>query len=398
MRPRSCYADGVSVLRGICLLALGAALIFPAFAASVPVRPVVTGYVFTDGAALKPGEVSASGLTRINYAFANIKDGRMVLGFPVDAQNLAVLTALRRENPSLAVLVSVGGWSWSGGFSDAALTAASRETFAASAVAFIERYNLDGLDVDWEYPGQAGAGNVHRKEDKQNFTLLLEELRARFDWETVRTHRRLYLTIAAEASQDYLDHTEMAKVARYVDTVNLMAYDYYMPGSDHITGHIAPLFTSPQDPKHDSANEAVLANEQAGVPAGKIVLGVPFYGRAWAKVSDANHGLFQRGGPAQDAEISYGTITQTMLGHGFTRYWDRAASVPYLYSAEQRIFVSYEDPESLAAKCSYVRAHKLAGVMFWDYADDSGDELLSAIDRSLGLSKGKGGGAVPNGR
>ena len=380
----------MKTLREIWLVIFAAAFVLPAFCAAAPARPVVAGYVFPDGAALKPGEIDASKLTRINYAFANIKNGRMVLGYPQDAQNLAVLTALRRENSALTVLVSVGGWSWSAGFSDAALTAESREIFAESAVAFIERYNLDGLDVDWEFPGQAGAGHIYRREDKQNFTLLLEELRTQFDAETARTHRRLYLTIAAEASEEYLQHTEMAEVARTVDAVNLMAYDYYIPGADRITGNLAPLFVAPRDPKQESASRSVLAFEQAGVPAEKIVLGVPFYGRAWANVADANHGLFERGKPAPHADETYGTIAQTMLGHGFTRYWDAAASVPYLYSADQHIFVSYEDPQSLAAKCSYVLTHKLAGVVFWDDEDDFDGKLLGAIDEGLGLAKARG--------
>ncbi len=351
-------------------------------------------YVFPDGAALKPGEIDPYKLTRINYAFANIKNGRMVVGFAQDAQNLGLLTALRRENPSLTVLASVGGWSWSGGFSDVALTAGSRRIFVESAIAFIERYDLDGLDVDWEFPGQAGAGHVFRKEDKQNFTLLLKELRAGFDRESAKTHRRLYLTIAAEASEEYLGDTEMGEAARFVDDVNLMAYDYYIPGEDHITGNLAPLFQSPRDPKQESANRSVLAFEQAGVPAEKIVLGVPFYGRAWAGVADTNHGLFERGKAAPRAEMPYNTIAQTLIGHGFTRYWDSAASSPYLYSAEQRIFVTYEDPESLTAKCGYVLKHKLAGVVFWDYADDYGGTLLGAIDEGLGMTKGKGAPAA----
>jgi chitinase len=376
----------VNVWCGIRLLALGAAFAFPAFCASAfaaPARPVVAGYVFPDGAMLRPGEIDPTKLTRINYAFANIKNGRMVPGYAQDAQNLAALTALRRENPSLTVLISVGGWSWSGGFSGLAQTPEGREIFVESVLDFIEKYDLDGVDVDWEFPGQPGAGHAYRKEDKRNFTLLVKALREGFDRETARMHRKLYLTIAAEASDEYLDHTEMADVARYVDAVNLMAYDFYIPGADRITGNLAPLFLSPRDPKQDSANKAVLAFEQAGVPARRIVLGVPFYGRAWANVADTDHGMFQRGKPAPHADLPYSEIAGTMLGHGFTRYWDAASSVPYLYNPDQHIFVSYEDPESLAAKCGYVLTHNLAGVMFWDYSDDPGGTLLAAIDNAL---------------
>lgn len=377
-------------MRAILLFAVCAAFAAPSFgAAAAPKRPVIAGYVFPDGAALKPGQINAHGLTRINYAFANIRDGRMVEGFPEDAGNLALLTGLRRENPGLTVLISVGGWSWSKHFSDVALTEKSRQAFIESAMEFIERYDLDGLDVDWEYPGQRGAGNRHRSEDKQNFTLLLKELRARFDQETARTHRRLYLTIAAEAADAYLRNTEMNQVQKYVDTVNLMAYDYYMPGQERITGNFAPLFVSPGDPKAVSANKSVMAFERAGVPAAKIVLGIPFYGRAWKDVADRNHGLFQPGKAAREADVPYRTITRTMLNHGYRRYWDSAASVPYLYSRKQRAFVSYEDAKSVKAKCGYARKQGLAGVMFWRYSDDPSGTLLRAIDRSLGGGRDK---------
>jgi chitinase len=344
---------------------------------------MVVGYVFPQNAALQLGEIDALSLTRINYAFANIEGGRMVAGFAEDAKNFLFLTALKRTNPSLTVLVSVGGWLWSTNFSDVSLTSQSRKLFIQSVVDFLTRYDLDGLDIDWEYPGMVGSGHPFRAEDKQNFTLLLKELRKRFDLETKRSRRKLYLTIAAGASDEFLAHTEMAEVQRYVDTVNLMAYDYYEPGSDAITGHHAPLFTNAADPKKISGAASVLAFERAGVPAAKILLGLPFYGHLWEEVAEANHGLFQAGKPVPKGYAPYSLITETMLGHGFTRYWDSTASVPYLYNPEQRIFVSYEDPESVAAKCQYVLTHKLDGVMFWDYSADPSGTLLGAINLTL---------------
>jgi chitinase len=113
------------------------------------------------------------------------------------------------------------------------------------------------------------------------------------------------------------------------------------------------------------------------------VLGVPFYGHVWGQVPPANHGLFQPGEPVPNAYANYSGIVSTMLGQGYTRYWDAAASVPYLYNADKQIFVSYEDPESLAAKCQYVKKHHLKGVMFWDYAGDPSGALLDAIDNGL---------------
>ena len=364
-------------------LLLGLVLALPSLGAAAPAGPVVAGYVFPQNATLQPGQVDARGMTRIYYAFANIRDGRMVEGFPTDAANIPSVTALRRENSRLTVLISVGGWMWSGGFSDVALTAKSRKEFIQSVSEFLDRYGLDGLDVDWEYPGMPGASHAFRSEDKGNLTLLVKELRKRLDAEGRKRHKRLYLTIAAGASDEYLAHTEMARVARFVDAVNLMTYDYYLPGADAVTGHNAPLFANPADPKHASADAMVQAFEQAGVPAEKILLGVPFYGKVWGEVADKDHGLFQRGTKAPGGDAAYSVIEETMLGHGFTRYWDETARAPYLYSEEKRVFVSYEDAESIGAKCSYVRTHGLGGVMFWSYFNDPSGELLGAIDRGL---------------
>jgi len=369
----------------ICLLFASLAFSIPALCTPAQAAPAeaVVGYVFPQDNALQPGDIDARSLTRVNYAFANIENGRMVPGFAKDQENFAFLESLKQQNPSLTVLVSVGGWLWSTNFSDASLTPQSRAVFIQSVMEFLTRYNLDGLDIDWEYPGMTGAGHPFRPEDKQNFTLLLKELRARFTAETVKTHRKLYLTIAAGASDEFLAHTEMAHVQRYVDTVNLMSYDYYEPGSDPLTGHHAPLFINPADPKKVSADASVQAFEKAGVPAAKILLGLPFYGHMWGQVADQNHGLYQPGKPVPKVYSNYGAITTTMLNHGFDRYWDSKASAPYLYSPDKQIFVSYEDPESIAIKCNYVLTHKLGGVMFWDYSGDPSGVLLLAIQSSL---------------
>jgi chitinase len=352
-------------------------------AAQVPSEFTIAGYVFPLNSLLTPGQIDAHNLTRINYAFAAIQDGRMVAGSTFDAQNLALLTGLRKRNPSLKVLVSVGGWLGSDGFSDISLAAQSRKTFVDSAMDFLRRYDLDGLDVDWEYPGMPGAGHPFRPEDKRNFTLLLKDLRDRFDQEEKVTGHRLVLTIAAGASDDYLAHTEMKEVQRYVNAVNLMAYDYALPSVDSITAHSTPLFANPAAPRQESADASVRAFERAGVPPAKILLGVAFFGHLWGQVADRNHGLFQPGKPAPGDFAPFRAIQQNMLGHGFTRYWDEAAAVPYLYNAEQQEFVSYDDPESLAIKCTYAKTHNLGGIMFWQYLDDPSGVLGQTMVRVL---------------
>ena len=365
-------------MRRLCFLIL---LIGTSLSANAA-PPVLCGYIYPQSGPIQPGQVDAHSMTRINYAFALLASGRVVLSNPDDAANLEQLTALRKQNPTLQILLSIGGWGGSGGFSDAALTSQSRAVFIESAAAVVKQFDLDGLDVDWEYPGLAGAGNKFRAEDKANFTLLLRELRVRLDRESGAAHRRLFLTIAGGASSEFLEHTQMAQVAHIVDAVNLMAYDYYEPGSEKTTGHHAALFTSPQDPEKQSADDTVKEFEAAGVPSSKLILGVPFYGHAWSGVPNSNHGLFQPGQPAPQRNVPYRLIAAQMLGQGFNRYWDQTSKVPWLYNEGQHIFVSYEDPESLAVKCAYIQMHHLGGTMFWSYNDDNG-ELLKAIHHGL---------------
>ncbi len=283
------------------------------FVHAVTAKPLVVGYIFPQSTLLADTHIDLRGLTCVNYAFAGIRHGRLVQGNPDDARNLAWLVAQRVHNPSLEILISVGGWKGSGGFSGVAHSSRSRRKFINSVMQFLHRYGLNGLDVDWEYPGLPGAGHPFRRADKKNFTLLLQELHQRFEHESQKAHKHYILTIAAGASQEFLDHTEMAKVQQYVDRVNLMSYDYNQSGADATTGHNAPLFTNPQAPKGESADASVAAFEQEGVPASKIVLGVPFYGRMWGDVPDKAHGLFQHGAPAEMSYVPYRIIADTWI-------------------------------------------------------------------------------------
>ena len=342
----------------------------------------VIAYVFARDRALDAREIDAKSLTRINYAFANIENGEIAAGFAHDSENFQTLTKLREANPKLAILISVGGWTWSGRFSDMALTRASRAKFISSAIRFVENYRLDGVDIDWEYPGLPGIGNRNRPEDKKNYTALLKELRAALNRKQKDLGRHLYSSVATGAAPNFLEHTEMKKVQRYVDSVNLMSYDYYEPTSDRMTGHHAALYTDPKDPKAVSADASVKAYLNAGVPAMKIVLGVPFYGHAWSEVDATNHGLFEAGKEAR-VKADYKDIVHTLLPGGYIRYWDDSASAPYLYNATNKTFVSYEDVQSVTLKSEYVLKNYLGGIMFWEYSGDSDGALLQAISKGL---------------
>ncbi len=184
-----------------------------------------------------------------------------------------------------------------------------------SAVDFVKRHDLDGFDVDWEYPGLPGDGNTHRPEDKENFTALMAELRAGLDREGARRGKHLLLTFAAGASSDFLAHTEMAKVQAVVDFVNLMTYDFRVAEGGEPAGHHANLYPSPADPSRHSADGAVAGFLAAGVPASKLVLGVPFYGRAWRDVEIEGRAL----PPGEAARGADGHVARGARGPGGPR-------------------------------------------------------------------------------
>jgi chitinase len=345
--------------------------------------------VYGTGRALDTDAIAASKLTHINYAFANVKNGLVVDGAPGDAGNLRRLGTLRAANPDLRLLVSIGGWSWSKGFSDAALNDASRQTFVTSAITLLRRYDLDGLDIDWEYPGLEGDSNPHRPDDGAHFVQLTDALRKALDAEGRSRKRHFLLTCAAGAFPDALAHSGLDRAWKSLDYVNLMTYDFRVQEVDRVTGHHANLYLNSADTRQLSADGAVTAFTGAGIPASRIVLGMPFYGRAWVQVPDVANGLFQDGAaPSERLDLSPPGVDALLASReGWVRHWDSAAQAPYLWNAAKHIFASIEDEESATLKGKYVRKHGLAGVMFWEYGSDPSGRLLDAVNRGLGRIK-----------
>ena len=320
----------------------------------------------------------ANKITHINYAFANIRKGKIVLGKDSDAETLEQIINLKRYNPKLKILISVGGWGWSGGFSDAVLTPESRELFANSAIELIKKHRLDGVDLDWEYPGLPGAGNKHRTEDKENFTAILKLLREKLDKQLPNQN---LLTIATGASQSYLDHTDLATAQQYLDFINIMTYDFYTGGSN-VVGHHSNFEASSLNPDGMSVTKAIIQHLKADVPKSKLVVGVPFYGRWWIGARPSDHGLYQDSNGARGS-ISYKALEDTLRSKsGFIRNWDKSAKAPYLWREKDSCFVTYEDSNSLKIKTDYVKNEGLGGIMFWQFGGDNGT-LLNTIHESL---------------
>jgi chitinase len=335
--------------------------------------------------------IDVSGITHVNYAFANIRDGKVVFdtvkidGVLPNSGDIDELSSLKKNKPDLKVLVSVGGWTWSGGFSDAALTEQSRAVFAKSCAAFVKEYQLDGIDLDWEYPNQAGAGNTHRPDDVHNFTLMLKTVREQLDSmaESEGKGNHYLLTIATGADEVYVKNTELGELHKYIDFLNIMTYDFYN-GWHNVNGHHSNYLPSarPEMDKNSVVN-AVEMHVKAGFPIEKINLGIPFYGRIWKGVKSESGKILFNIAETVGMGIDYRDFYQNINANGFKRYWDDTAKAPYLWNPAEKTFISYEDEESIKLKIEYLKQRGLGGVMFWEYSADVDKKLLKAVVETL---------------
>ncbi|MBA3871023.1 MAG: glycoside hydrolase family 18 protein, partial [Anaerolineae bacterium] len=208
-------------------------------------------------------QIPAAQLTHLNYAFATISDsGECALGDAyADTQypyadgasgNMGELLNLKANHPQLKTLISVGGYTWSGHFSDVAASVESRQHFAASCVDFMLAHGFDGIDIDWEFPVGTGAkGNSQRPEDGENFILLLQELRTQLTERGNLNGQTYLLTIAAGSDREQYAMLDWKRIHPLLDWINVMTYD--MSGArDGTTGLNAPLYPSSTRPDKPS--------------------------------------------------------------------------------------------------------------------------------------------------
>lgn len=349
-------------------------------------KHVIIGYVGGYHGLYDTSMVDPKKLTHINYAFVVIKNNRAYLEHEkTDTVNFRNLLKLKKINPNIKILISIGGWGGSRYFSDAAFTDTAREAFAASAVAIVRKYNLDGVDIDWEYPNDIGAGNIYRPEDKHNYTLMFQKLRLDLDTLEKQTGRKQCLTTAVGGFSRFLKLTEMGDAAKYLDYVSLMTYDYAQD-SLHIVLHHTNLYASKGYKTLCSADMAVHDFEAAGVPADKLVVGVAFYGHTMAAADSAKTILGAPRAPIRTRTQGggYTFIKDSLINQkGYKYYRDKDAAAPYLYNDQLKQFITFDDEWSVKNKCQYVKKNDLAGVMFWEYASDKKEYLLKEIDKDL---------------
>lgn len=399
-----------------------------------------------------PKGIPADQLTHLNFAFLDFdKNGELIftdkdaaIGAPVGmagvqwgAANAGILSALqdlRAQNPNMKIGVSLGGWSKSGDFSTVCANESIRRNLVNNVMKFIKYTNMDFVDVDWEYPGSVrqpdlvdnknDEGTKYASDaDRQNYILLLKDLRSALDKQGIELNRTYELSVAISAAKSTLElGTDIKQLFDTIDFANIMTYD--MRGAwDEYSGHQTGLYTNPNDPlksKGLSVDDAVTYLMANGAPANKIVIGAAFYTRGWQKVAKGNNtalpGLF---GEAEiitkdaDQSPSRGASNEAALKEGeggrmggvwsyrsldklkaaypdLKEYWDDTAKAPYLYSEKSGAFFTYDNVRSIEAKTDYVKAKGLGGVISWMAAQDaetniSGqrDELTKTIKQSL---------------
>ena len=326
--------------------------------------------------------------------------------------NFNQLLKLKAMHPHLRVLLSLGGWTQSFRFSDAALEE-NREAFVDSCIDMFIRGNVapgvsaagvfDGLDIDWEYPGSCGETCDFRPEDRENFVALLELFRAKLDAledeveQVTGTRPEYLLTIAAPAGQAQYDPIDLAGIHGPLDWINVMTYDFH--GGWESSGpanHQAPIYRSPCDATDaDWSDKALQAYLGAGVPPSKLLLGVPFYGRGWRGVASVNDGLCQSAGGVPRGTYEKGVDDFEVLdADGHPDFWDEATATHWTYNGSE--FWSYDDERSLGWKADYANGLRppdgatrptLRGVLFWELSGDAPDgRLLRSLRESLGTA------------
>ena len=347
-----------------------------------------------------PDQLPLGKLTHIIFSFTNVIDGEMKFRHEQSAEKLKLLVAQKKNHPHLKVMIACGGWG-ADGFSDMAHTAENRTKFVNSAIRFIEAYQLDGLDIDWEYPGIPAAGTKHRKEDKQNFTLLMKALREEMN----KLDRPQTLSFASAGWKRYYDNIEITEVMKHVDYINVMTYDQITATSPYTGHHTAlglireediaeyPYGKYIEERKEEmakrgrkweprSVEKIVSFCMENGIDPGQIVIGAAFYGRAWKGVHPDRNGLYQPNGGSYIGWSAYHQIREEFEGkNGFKRHWDPVAKAPFLYNPADSIFISYDDTVSVKLKTKYALDKNLGGIMFWELGNDTKEEngLLDKI-------------------
>ncbi len=330
---------------------------------------------YATGKAETIGQYPLDKLTHIIYSFLKIRNDTLTFHDSTQENTVRQLVALKETYPQLKIMVSVGGWSGCSFCSDLFASPWHRKNFARTTAALFKQYNIDGIDLDWEYPAIEGyPGHKYDTADKNNFTELIRELRKELG-------NNYLLSFAAGGFMKYMEQSvDWDEVVPLVDMVNLMTYDL-VGGYATVTGHHTLLYDYRTG--QESASRCVNWLLGKKVPSRKIIVGAAMYARIWDNVPDSNHGLYQPGrfkrGVAFHDFDTYFSDTS-----GFEYYWDKKGKAPYQYNKAQQLFATFDDRRSVKAKTKFIRRKKLGGIMFWELVQDLKENgLLEEMNKEL---------------
>lgn len=311
-------------------------------------------------------------LTHIIFSFCHLKGDSLSVSNARDSATILRMVALKKRDPQLKIILSLGGWGGCKTCSDVFSTKKGRRIFARSTKELSKYFGTDGIDLDWEYPVIPGfPGHAYKPQDKPNFTALVNKLRKKLG-------KKMEISFAAGGFATFIDAAiDWKNVMPKIDRVNLMSYDLVSGGST-VSGHHTPLYsTSKQVESVDNGVKKLMA---AGVPPGKIVIGAAFYARFFEVTDTSTYGLYV---PATFHHgVSFSHLADSITAaNGFMEYWDTVANAPYAFNMQRKLMATYDDARSVKLKTAYALNHKLNGIMFWQLADDNLSEgLLNAID------------------
>ncbi|MGG7177283.1 glycosyl hydrolase family 18 protein [Clostridium paraputrificum] len=393
-------------------------------------------------------------MTHINYAFAHIdKDNKIAIGDKVAALeaelpgqtkdfpykgHFNVLNSYKKKYPNVKTMISIGGWAESSGFYTMCQTAAGRQTFADSVVKFLRDYGFDGADIDYEYPTSVGeAGNPIdfpvaepiRARLYNDYLEMMKVLRKTIDEASDKDGKKYLLTAAVTASGWVLGGMGRGEYVDYLDFINLMSYDYHGAWDGYVA-HNSPLYSDNRDPATKPLGYDYLSTDWSvryfsGIcDPSKIVVGVPYYTRGWEKVTPSSYpgGLYGSAWQGKiDESEGWGATGIDNVWHdklpdgseepggsnplwhvknlladkalGYERFWDDVSKVPYVWNEKKKVWLSFEDEQSMGEKMDYIVNKNLGGVMIWeidgDYTKDStgkyviGDDLTTIAKNKL---------------
>lgn len=308
-------------------------------------------------------------IDQLNYSFGLIKDGAVSGDH---WENIDAYKAFIARHPHILPVLSIGGWG-ADGFSQAAATPEGRARFTQTAIALMERHGFLGVDIDWEYPCRDEADIAASPADRENFTLLLEQLRTALNALTANDGKPRLLAAAFGAHTRLVGDVECEKIGALLDQFNLMSYDLQTPGT---LSHMAALY--PGHPDYPaSADTAMRAFVAAGIPKEKIMIGNAFYARRYAAADESRNVPFAQ---AQGYLPSL-RYRQLLCEPGWQHAFDETASAAYAVNGAS--YATYDSPRSIAAKGAYVKDNSLMGLMCWEYGGDHDGELTRAMHESL---------------